>query len=146
MANINLNISMLNKQYSFRSLNPNDSILYVGTIVGIFPYQIAQQYSPDITSYNNACRLVDSSIPSDPSQIEQYFWFQLSETTGTQNKYIFCPQWVAPGSWVSLNTTAVVTIKVYDTQQNHNLILNALSSQGYPNAEIVSVVLPDSTS
>lgn len=146
MANITLTPEMINGKYSFKSLNPNDATLYVGTIVGLVPYSIAQTYMPNITGYNNACRLNDSSIPSDPTQINPYFLFQLDQTTGTQNTYVFCPQWVAPGSWTSLNTTAIVTIKVYDTNQNHKLILSALASQGYPDAEIVSIVLPNATS
>ena len=140
MAGPTITLSMLGGTYAFKSLNPNDSVLYQGTIVDIFTYSKATQYR-DVLAYNQSCRQVDPSIPVDPSAINPYFLIELNNTSGTQSSYSFCSQWIMPGSWQSLNTVSVVMVKVLNPNPTTQGILEALASQGYPDATIQSTTL-----
>ena len=147
MAGPTITNSMLGGTYAFKSLNANDTVYYQGVMVGVgITYALASQYRPDILAYNQACRQSDPTIPEDPSQINSYFLIQLSDSSGTQTIYSFSNLWVVSGSWQSLNTVNTVIVKVLDPNSNSQGILDALASQGYPNATIQSVTSVSSSS
>lgn len=143
MAGPTIDTSMLGKQYAFKSLNANDPVFYVGTIVDIFTYQQATQYR-NVLAYNQACRQTDPTIPVDPSQINPYFLLKLTDTTGSQQFYSFCSEWIMAGSWESLNVVNIVTVKVFSSTSDTGGILEALADAGYPNAQIESNTLVSS--
>ena len=146
MAGPTITDDMLGGTYAFKSLNPNDTIFYQGMITSTCLYVDASQFDKNIAAYNQACRQVDPSIPEDPSQIPRFFVILLSDASGTQNRYVFCSDWVVAGSWTSLNVAQTVTVKILDTFNSQQRILNALASQGYPDATITNVVVPPSSS
>ena len=130
--------SMIGKSFAFRSKNPNDAVVYEGRITSICDADDAGRYG-NMTQYNQACILADSTIPSDINDLSMFFVVKLTNPTTTQNKYAFAPEWIADGSWTSLDVAATVVIEVLDTNTDHTLIISALASQGYPNASITSV-------
>lgn len=133
--------AMLGGTYAFKSLNANDPTFYQGVIVeSNILYSRATLYR-DVLAYNQACRQTDPSIPADPSQIPSYFVLELTNTSNQQQFISFCSEWIMPGSWQSLNTVSTVMVKVLNPYPTTEGILQALASQGYPNATISSVTL-----
>lgn len=133
-----LTLSMRGQSFTFRSKNPNDPIVYSGTIDKFVGPDDAAKYD-NIVAYNKAVCLVDSTVPTDVDDIGTFFIFKLNNSSGSQIYYPFCADWVAEGSWTPLDIVATVLVEVLDTNTDHSLIISALSSAGYSNATIKSI-------
>lgn len=134
-------LSMMGKRYTFLSKNPNDKVIYSGTIVGFCPLGKTGRYgNGNVTAYNQAVRQADGSVPSDVSNLSMFFVLELDNSNGPYVEYVMAPEWIVEGSFTLLDTSVTVTVAVQDSESaDHTGIIEALRDAGYINCTITSV-------
>lgn len=129
--------AMIGTKVTFTSLNPNDAVVWNGTVLGLVTYAVAKSYG-DMVSYRGAVLQADPTI--DVVEDLHYFIIQLDEVEG-QPQMVFASEFITPGSLAALNLRETVNIAVSDfAANNHNDILDILRAAGYTSCRITSVV------
>jgi hypothetical protein len=114
---------------TFRSINPNDSVTWIGTLEAIGTYRSIRAYM-DPTSYNEACRQVSSSISSDVTTL-LYFLITVDNNASTPTIQAFAQEWIVPGSLNIVSLGNQVTITIDDPNNSPQTILSILANAGY---------------
>ena len=119
----------------FRSKNPNDTTVWIGTLeIPLASYNAIKSWL-NPKSYNEAVRQVDSTVPSDATTLS-YFMITVSNNATVPTTEIFAQEWIASGSLAVITPGNKVTIVVQDPANNTQAILSLLASAGYASTVI----------
>ena len=114
---------------SFRSKNPNDLVVWTGTLLSVGVYLSIRPYM-DPTSYNEAVRQSDPSVSSDVTTLT-YFLIQVDNNASEPDIQAFADEWITSGSLVVTTLGKSWTLVVQDPNNNVNPILSLLANAGY---------------
>lgn len=123
----------VNKPVLFRSLNPNDTIVWKGEVVSLCNYRLAKQYG-DILSYHTAIKKIHPEI----GNIEDldYFIMDLSPEDNPDVDYttnrVFAKEWIETGSFILLDEATKAKLAVFDiTEDDLSNIIDMIKLRGY---------------
>ena len=114
---------------SFRSKNPNDTVIWQGTLESIGTYRSIRGYT-NPTSYNEAVRQNDPTVPSDITSLT-YFLITVDNNAELPIMQVFADEWITPGSLNKVSLGTQVTLQVEDPLNHPQTILSLLASAGY---------------
>lgn len=135
--------TMVDRTCSFKTKNPNDTTLWVGTIEGVALSQRLAARDENLAAYNAAVRQVDSTVPSDLSQLHFFAISLPANTGGAAEVRTFAEEWLTDGSFKLTDqlSTAVITVPFDQTSQSVADILAQLFNAGYVSAQATSVTV-----
>ena len=114
---------------SFRSKNPNDTVVWKGVLESRGTYRsILGLENP--APYNQAVRQSDPSVPSDETLLS-YFTITVDNDSSIPVTKVFADEWIQPGSLNEIALGNKVTLQVDDPLNNTQAILSLLASAGY---------------
>lgn len=129
-------LDMLNKECTFRTLNPNDTATFTGNIVGVgLTADLAQAYA-DLVSYNAAVRTVKPEVSSNLDNLT-YFIISQTNSEGDLTKRAFAEEWIQDGSFALLNQTVKRTFTIYSSASTTvDYILEVNKAAGFTIVEV----------
>lgn len=114
---------------TFRSKNPNDTVLWKGTLESVGTYRSVRAYgNPD--AYNKAVRQVDTSVSADLTDLT-FFLITVDNNSTDPVMRVFADEWIESGSLNIIDLGNKVKIQVDDPNSNPQQILSILANAGY---------------
>lgn len=114
---------------TFRSKNPNNLVVYKGTLESIGTYRSIRSYM-DPRSENEAVRQVDSSVSSDVTTL-LYFLITVDNDATNPTTVVFANEWITPGSLNVVSLGNQVKLLIDDPNNDTQAILALLANAGY---------------
>lgn len=135
IAVANINLVPQGSIITFRSLNPNDTTTWIGTLESKGTYKSIRPYF-DPAAYNQAVRQIVPTVSSDPTVLN-YFLITVDNNAQQSTIQPFAQEWIDPGSLYIITPGNKVTVVVEDPLDDPQSILSLLASAGY-SAKITS--------
>ncbi len=96
----------------FSSINPKDTRVWQGTVIGVTTYQVAAHYADVINYYQQVKSALDN--PNQISLLNQaeFILIDMETESGSIVKPI-CPEWIDPTTFKKVEEQASYLIQVY---------------------------------
>ena len=114
---------------SFRSKNPNDLVVWQGTLESIGTYRSIRSYT-NPASYNEAVRQSDPTVSSDITDLT-YFLITVDNQAEQPTMMVFADEWITPGSLNNGSLGNQIIVRIDDPLNNPQTILSILANAGY---------------
>lgn len=126
MPIIDLNTLAVGDTISFSSINPNDNVLWQGTIIGICGWAVVEHMQSDLLPYYRAVKKV---LP-EMDILDNLKFFVIRYSQGEKSgKLVMAQDWIEPSSVQKIDINQIFDIRIYDLPKDQiQTILDLLKS------------------
>ena len=126
---VDLDTLVVGDTISFKSINPQDNVLWQGILTGICAYSVVQNMRTDLVPYYRA---VKKLLPTmEPIEELTFFTFKIYQD-GKSSTLIMAKVWIEPTSVQKIEINKMFDVRIYDLDAaNATTVLNLLTANGF---------------